>query len=51
METTDDGTPGVAPLGGLVVGRKDDATGAFGGIKQRGLGQGEQVEIAQRGQF
>src|SRR5208283_3434016 len=51
MKTADDAAPGVTPLGGLVVGGEDDAAGATGGTEQRGFRQGEQVEVAQRGQF
>ncbi len=51
MEATDDTAPGVALLGGLVVSGENDAAGAAGGTEECGLGQGKQVEVAERGQF
>src|SRR5450759_1132704 len=51
MEAADDTAPSVAPLGGLVVGREDDVTGAASRAEQRGFGQGEQVAVAEGGQY
>ena len=51
METSDDAAPGVAPLGGLIVGAENGIAGTAGGAEQRGLGQGEQAKVAAGGQF
>ena len=51
MEAADDAVSGVAPTGGLVVGRQDDMAGAAGGAEEPGLGQGQQVEVAEGGQL
>jgi len=47
METADDAGAGFAPLGGLIVSGEDDFAWAASGTKQRRLGQGEQVEVAE----
>ena len=49
MEAADDTAPGVAPLGGLIVGGEDDFAGATGGTEERGFAQGEQIEVAEGG--
>ena len=48
MEAADDATPGVTPTCSLVVGPEDDTARTTGGAEERGLGQSEQVEIAER---
>ena len=51
VKAADDAAPGVAPLGGLIVGAENGIAGTGGRAEQGGLGQGEQVVVAARGQF
>lgn len=49
MKTTDDAAACIAQTGGLIVGVEYGLAGTARGAEERGLGQGEQVEIAKCG--
>lgn len=51
MEAADDAMTGVPPLGGLVVGAENQVAEALGGSEEGGLGQRQQVKIAECGEL